>query len=84
MHCQSYCRQGRQPCPSPYACGAFNQRSGGASVDTDLPAPTRPADHSTNFIDDFAHDIKVMSAFIGGLAVVFVIAALAAYLVRVA
>lgn len=82
MQCQSYCSQGRQPCPSPYACGSFVQRSGGASVDTELPAPTRPAERSTQFIDDFLHDLKVMSAVLGCLAVVFIIAALAAYLVR--
>lgn len=82
MHCQSYCRKGRQPCPAPYACGVFNQRSGGASVDTELPAPTRPAERSTDFIEDLMHDIRVLSAVIGGLAVVFIIAALAAYLVR--
>lgn len=82
MQCQSYCRQCRQPCPSPYVCGSFVQRNGGASVDTELPAPTRPAERSTDFIEDLMHDIRVLSAVIGGLAVVFIIAALAAYLVR--
>lgn len=83
MQCQSYCRQGRQPCPAPYACGVFNQRSGGASVDTELPAPTRPAERSTDFIEDLMHDSLVPSIVVlGGLAAVFIISALAAYLVR--
>lgn len=79
MHCQSYCKQGRHPCPSPYACGSFNQGNGGACIDTDLPAPTRPAERSTQFIDEWVPDIWKA---VGIVSTVIVISTTAGYVIH--